>query len=129
MSEHVSDSAEWQAVQGHAEKIAGVHLRDLFAGDPRRGERLTAQVADLYVDYSKNLVTDEVISALVDRPHEINTALGNLGAVAHTLAPKVAFRVLHLAYQVFPDSAAARGDGKSEGEQIMLARVLKGIHW
>jgi glucose-6-phosphate isomerase len=65
MSEHVSDSAEWQAVQGHAEKFSGVHLRDLFDSDPRRGERLTAQVADLYVDYSKNLVTDEVLTALV----------------------------------------------------------------
>jgi glucose-6-phosphate isomerase len=64
MSEHVSDSAEWQAVQGHAEKFAGVHLRDLFDSDPRRGERLTTQVADLYVDYSKNLVTDEVLAAL-----------------------------------------------------------------
>ncbi|MGW4948579.1 glucose-6-phosphate isomerase [Actinoplanes sp. NPDC004185] len=65
MSEHVSDSAEWQAVQGHAEKFSSVHLRDLFDSDPRRGERLTAQVADLYVDYSKNLVTDEVLAALV----------------------------------------------------------------
>jgi glucose-6-phosphate isomerase len=65
MSEHVSDSAEWQAVQTHAEKFAGVHLRDLFDSDPRRGERLTGQVADLYVDYSKNLVTDEVLTALV----------------------------------------------------------------
>jgi glucose-6-phosphate isomerase len=65
MSEHVSDSAEWQAVQGLAEKFSGVHLRDLFESDPRRGERLTAQVADLYVDYSKNLVTDEVLTALV----------------------------------------------------------------
>jgi glucose-6-phosphate isomerase len=64
MSEHVSDSAEWQAVQGHAEKFATVHLRELFDSDPRRGERLTAQVADLYVDYSKNLVTDEVLGAL-----------------------------------------------------------------
>jgi glucose-6-phosphate isomerase len=64
MSEHVSDSAEWQAVQGHAEKFSTVHLRELFDSDPRRGERLTAQVADLYVDYSKNLVTDEVLSAL-----------------------------------------------------------------
>jgi glucose-6-phosphate isomerase len=64
MSEHVSDSAEWQAVQGHAEKFSGVHLRDLFGSDPHRGERLTAQVADLYVDYSKNLVTDEVLAAL-----------------------------------------------------------------
>jgi glucose-6-phosphate isomerase len=65
MSEHVSDSAEWQAVQGHAEKFSGVHLRDLFASDPHRGERLTAQLADLYVDYSKNLVTDEVLSSLI----------------------------------------------------------------
>ncbi|WP_433717591.1 glucose-6-phosphate isomerase [Actinoplanes sp. CA-051413] len=65
MSEHVSDSAEWQAVQGHAEKFSSVHLRELFDSDPRRGERLTAQVADLYVDYSKNLVTDEVVAALV----------------------------------------------------------------
>jgi glucose-6-phosphate isomerase len=64
MSEHVSDSAEWQAVQGHAEKFAGVHLRDLFDSDLHRGERLTAGVADLYVDYSKNLVTDEVLAAL-----------------------------------------------------------------
>jgi glucose-6-phosphate isomerase len=65
MSEHLSDSAEWQAVQGHAEKFTAVHLRDLFDSDPRRGERLTAAVADLYVDYSKNLVTDEVLTALL----------------------------------------------------------------
>ena len=84
---------------------------------------------DKFPTISPAQAADKVISALVDRPHEINTTLGNLGAVAHTLAPKVAFRVLHLAYQVFPDSAAARGDGKSEGEQIILARVLKGIHW
>ena len=64
MSEHVSESAEWQAIQGHAEKFSSVHLRDLFETDPRRGERLTAQVADLYVDFSKNLVTDEVLTAL-----------------------------------------------------------------
>jgi glucose-6-phosphate isomerase len=65
MTEHVSDSAEWQAIQGHAEKFSSVHLRELFDSDPRRGERFTAQVADLYVDYSKNLVTDEVLAALL----------------------------------------------------------------
>jgi len=64
MSEHVSDSAEWQALQGHAEKFSAVHLRDLFGSDPGRGERLTVEVADLTVDYSKNLVTDEVLSGL-----------------------------------------------------------------
>jgi glucose-6-phosphate isomerase len=64
MSEHVSDSAEWQALQGHAEKFSAVHLRDLFGSDPERGQRLTTKVADLTVDYSKNLVTDEVLTAL-----------------------------------------------------------------
>ena len=65
MSEHVSDSAEWQALQGHAEKFSAVHLRDLFGSDPGRGARLTARVADLTVDYSKNLVTDEVLADLL----------------------------------------------------------------
>ncbi|GAA1620354.1 glucose-6-phosphate isomerase [Actinoplanes couchii] len=64
MSEHVSDSAEWQTLQGLAEKFSAVHLRDLFGSDPQRGERYAAEVAGLYVDYSKNLVTDEVLSAL-----------------------------------------------------------------
>ncbi|GAB1691712.1 glucose-6-phosphate isomerase [Krasilnikovia sp. M28-CT-15] len=64
MSEHVSDSVEWQALQSYAEKFSAVHLRELFDADPRRGETLTAEVGDLYVDYSKNLVTDEVMNAL-----------------------------------------------------------------
>ena len=74
---------------------------------------------------------DMVLSAMVDRPHEINTLLGNVGAVFHTLAPKATFRVLHLAYQVFPDSAAAKGDAEEETtpQQLLLARLLKGVHW
>jgi len=89
------------------------------------------RIYDKFPTISPGQAADKVIAALVDQPHEINTALGNLGAVAHTLAPKTVFKVLHLAYQVFPDSAAAKGEvtGKSESEQIMLARVLKGIHW
>ncbi|NJC72579.1 glucose-6-phosphate isomerase [Planosporangium thailandense] len=70
MSIDVSTTAEWQALQTHAEKIRDTHLRDLFAADPHRGERLTGQVADLYVDYSKNRVTDEtlaLLTALADR--------------------------------------------------------------
>ncbi|MCW2758969.1 MAG: short-chain dehydrogenase [Nocardioidaceae bacterium] len=89
------------------------------------------KIYDKFPTISPGQAADKVISAMVDKPHEINTALGNLGAVAHTVAPKTAFRVLHLAYQVFPDSAAARGDGggRSEGEQIALAKLLRGIHW
>jgi NAD(P)-dependent dehydrogenase (short-subunit alcohol dehydrogenase family) len=74
---------------------------------------------------------DMAVAAMVDRPHEVNTALGNLGAVAHTLAPKTVFRVLHLAYQVFPDSAAAKGGEEDDTtpQQLLLAKLLKGVHW
>src|SRR3984957_18719683 len=55
----------WQALKRHHEEIAGQHLRDLFASDPGRGERLTAEAAGLYLDYSKNRVTDETMRLLV----------------------------------------------------------------
>jgi NAD(P)-dependent dehydrogenase (short-subunit alcohol dehydrogenase family) len=86
---------------------------------------------DRFPTISPGQAASKVISALVDQPHEINTQTGNLGALAHTLAPKVAFRVLHLAYQIFPDSAAARGETSAAqtNEQAMMARVLKGVHW
>ena len=90
------------------------------------------KIYDKFPTITPSQAAMKVIDALVARPHEINTALGTLGAVAHTLAPKLSFRVLHLAYQVFPDSAAAKGAEPASAptnEQMMLARALKGIHW
>jgi NAD(P)-dependent dehydrogenase (short-subunit alcohol dehydrogenase family) len=90
------------------------------------------RIYDKFPTISPAQAADLVIRAMVERPHEINTMLGNAGAVAHTVAPKLAFRVLNMAYHVFPDSAAAKGDGSHgtrESEQIMLAKVFKGVHW
>ncbi|MBV9382616.1 MAG: glucose-6-phosphate isomerase [Streptosporangiaceae bacterium] len=56
----------WQALERHHAEIAGRHLRDLFAEDPGRGERLTAEAAGIYLDYSKNRVTDETMRLLVE---------------------------------------------------------------
>jgi glucose-6-phosphate isomerase len=56
----------WQALERHHAEIAGRHLRELFADDPGRGERLTAEAVGLYLDYSKNRVTDETMRLLVD---------------------------------------------------------------
>jgi len=85
---------------------------------------------DRFPTISPAQAADLVIKAMVERPHEINTLLGNAGAVAHTVAPKTAFRILNMAYHVFPDSSAAKGDsGARESEQIMLARIFKGVHW
>jgi len=60
----------WQALQRHYDEIAGRHLRDLFADDPSRGERLTAEAVGLYLDYSKNRVTDETMRLLVELAEE-----------------------------------------------------------
>ncbi|HET9437633.1 MAG TPA: glucose-6-phosphate isomerase [Gaiellaceae bacterium] len=54
----------WAALERHFAAIRDVHLRDLFAGDPTRGERLAAEGAGIYLDYSKNRVTDETLELL-----------------------------------------------------------------
>jgi glucose-6-phosphate isomerase len=56
----------WQALERHYEEIRSRHLRELFAEDDTRGERLTAEGAGLFLDYSKNRVTDETLKLLVE---------------------------------------------------------------
>jgi glucose-6-phosphate isomerase len=66
----ISATPEWAALEAHHRKMADVHLRDLFSADPARGERLTLEAVDLYLDFSKHRVTDETIRlllALADR--------------------------------------------------------------
>ena len=55
----------WKALAAHHEKVQDAHLRQLFAADPDRGERLTLEAAGLFLDYSKNRVTDETLTLLV----------------------------------------------------------------
>ncbi|MET0849636.1 MAG: glucose-6-phosphate isomerase [Candidatus Rokuibacteriota bacterium] len=55
---------EWSALRAHHEKLRHVHLRELFAQDGTRGERLVAEAAGVYLDYSKNRVTDETLRLL-----------------------------------------------------------------
>ena len=62
-SQPLTERPAWKALDAHHQKIRNLHLRQLFADDPRRGERLTAEAAGLYLDYSKNRVTDETIAA------------------------------------------------------------------
>src|SRR5580658_157014 len=68
------DTAAWKALQNHFEKIKDVHLRQLFADDPQRGTRLTAEGAGLFLDYSKNRVTDETIGLLLRLARESGVA-------------------------------------------------------
>ena len=61
----VTERPAWKALLAHFQKVDRMHLRELFAQDPKRGERLTAQAAGLYLDYSKNRITDETLGLLL----------------------------------------------------------------
>jgi len=63
--EPLTSTKAWNALSRHYEAVRHAHLRTLFAEDPTRGERLTVEAAGLFVDYSKNRITDETIALLV----------------------------------------------------------------
>jgi glucose-6-phosphate isomerase len=60
----------WKALQGHFEQIGEKHLRELFKEDPARGERFTAETGGIFLDYSKNRITDETLKLLVKLAEE-----------------------------------------------------------
>ena len=64
MSTKLQKRPAWAALSAHYEKLAPLHLRELFAKDPGRGERLTLEAAGIFLDYSKNRVTDETLALL-----------------------------------------------------------------
>ncbi|HKG17520.1 MAG TPA: SDR family oxidoreductase [Solirubrobacteraceae bacterium] len=80
-------------------------------------------------DDAANLICE----AIRAKPKQINTRLGTFGEVAYALAPKAVDQILHMAYKVFPDSGAARGekdtDEKASVEQIAMANLMRGVHW
>ncbi len=55
----------WKALEAHASALKKMHLRELFAADPGRGERLAVEAAGIYLDYSKNRITDETLRLLL----------------------------------------------------------------
>jgi len=61
----VNKRPAWKVLAAHYKKVRGLHLRDLFAHDPKRGERLTAEALGLFLDYSKNRITDETLPLLL----------------------------------------------------------------
>ncbi len=60
----LTERPAWKALQDHYQTIKDLHLRQLFADDPQRGERLTAEAVGVFLDYSKNRVTDETLKLL-----------------------------------------------------------------
>ncbi|GAB2670865.1 glucose-6-phosphate isomerase [Gordonia jinhuaensis] len=62
----ITATAQWQALAEHQPEVAALHLRDVFAEDPNRGDELTVDVGDLHIDYSKQRVLRETLTKLVD---------------------------------------------------------------
>src|SRR5262245_1817704 len=60
----------WGALERHYERVKTLHLRQLFAEEPERGERLALEAAGIYLDYSKNRITDETVRLLVQLAQE-----------------------------------------------------------
>src|SRR5215471_13598075 len=60
----------WKALEAHHRKVQALHLRNLFADDPKRGERMTAEANGIYLDYSKNRITDETLKLLLQLAEE-----------------------------------------------------------
>ncbi|QLE75963.1 glucose-6-phosphate isomerase [Streptomyces rectiverticillatus] len=104
---------EWNALAKHRDELGEVHLRELFADDPRRAEKYALTVGDLHLDYSKHLVTDETLRLLRElaaaadvaglrdamfRGEKINTTEGRA--------------VLHTALRA-PESAVVKVDGEN----------------
>jgi thioester reductase-like protein len=90
---------------------------------------------DHFPTISPEQAAELICEGLSARPKEINTRLGTAGEVLHALTPKVMDQILHVAYKVFPDSAASKGEKdpaaaeKANVEQIAMANIMKGVHW
>ena len=66
----VVKSQAWRSLEAHSKEIQKTHLRNLFADDPKRGQRLTVEALGIYLDYSKNIVTDETLKLLLELAEE-----------------------------------------------------------
>src|SRR5271167_1571033 len=63
-------SPAWKSLEAHHQKIRELHLRELFSDDPKRGERMTVEAVGIYLDYSKNRITDETLKLLLQLSDE-----------------------------------------------------------
>ena len=109
----------WKALAAHHKKIAGLHLRQLFADNPKRGGRLTVEAAGLFLDYSKNRVTDETLKLLVQLAEESDLR-GHIDAMFDGEKINVTENraVLHVALRA-PKGSSILVDGKN---------VVPGVH-
>jgi NAD(P)-dependent dehydrogenase (short-subunit alcohol dehydrogenase family) len=111
----------------------GVHFTTIHMPLVRTAMIAPTRIYDSFPTISPDEAADLICEAIRSRPKQINTRLGTFGEVAYALAPKAVDQILHMAYKVFPDSAAAKGAvdpaEHASTEQVALAHLMKGVHW
>src|SRR6266850_1831883 len=108
-----SKQGAWKALASHYKTISKLHLRQLFADDPKRGQRMAIEAAGFYLDYSKNRVTDETLQLLLQLAEESGLRAGidaMFGGEKINITEKRA--VLHVALRA-PKGASILVDGKN----------------
>jgi len=133
----VSKKKAWEALESHFQQIRSSHLRELFAGDPARGERMTAEAAGIFLDYSKNRATAETMRLLLQLAEESGLR-GRIDAMFRGEKINVTENraVLHVALRA-PEGASILVDGENVVPQVhaVLARMaafanrIRGGEW
>jgi glucose-6-phosphate isomerase len=108
----------WKTLETHFESVRRLHLRTQFADDPQRGERMTAEAVGFYLDYSKNLVTDETLRLLLQLAEESGLR-GRIDAMFSGEKINITENraVLHVALRA-PKDASIVVDGENVGPQV-----------
>src|SRR5882762_5118423 len=108
----------WKNLQTHYKKVRDLHLRNLFADDRKRGERMTAEAVGLFLDYSKNRITEETIKLLIELAEEsgLQSRIGAMfrGEKINTTEKRA---VLHVALRA-PKGASIVVDGENVVRQV-----------
>src|SRR5262245_44194593 len=108
----------WKALEAHHRKARELHLRNLFADDPKRGERMTAEAAGIYLDYSKNRITEETLKLLLQLAEECGLRAridAMFGGEKINITENRA--VLHVALRA-PKAASITADGQNVVPQV-----------
>src|SRR5580700_517179 len=116
--EPLTERRAWKALQSHYKKVRGLHLRNLFADDPQRGERMTAEAAGIFLDYSKNRITDETVKLLIKLAEESGLR-ARINAMFRGEKINVTEKraVLHVALRA-PEGASILVDGENIVPQV-----------
>jgi len=123
----------WTRVVGSETIGDNVHFTTIHMQLVKTPMIAPTKIYDAFPTLTPDEAGDLICEAIRSKPKTINTRIGTFGEVLYALAPKAMDQILHTAYKVFPDSAAAAGkkdpDEKASMEQIAMANLMKGVHW